>query len=566
MQIVAVTDPLTIGFKRQAMVGHHGRRATSRPWPTSSARFDEVDYVVVTAGSFDIIVELVCEDDDELLDLLNHCIRSIPEVRTHRDVHLPEAGEADLRVGDPMTDPEAPPASRRPPRRPHDHLWMHFTRMSSYDDHPVPVIVRGEGAVPLRPARHADPRRPVRASSSCRPATAARSWPRPRTTRPATSPSSRCGRSPTRRPPSSPSASASLGARRPRPRVLHHRRRRGGRVGVEDRPPVLQAHRPARQDQGHQPLHRLPRHDHGGALDHRHPGGQGRRSSRSCPGAIKVPNTNFYRAPEHGDDLEAFGRWAADQIEAAIEMEGPDTVAAVFLEPVQNSGGCFPPPPGYFQRVRENLRPPRRAARVRRGDLRVRPARPHVRLRPLRLPARHDHLRQGHDVGLLADRRHDRVRADHGAVPARRHDARPRLHLRRPPGVGRGGAGQPRPVRRARTCSATSCATRTPSGPTLEKLHDLPDRRRRPRRRVLLRDRAREGQGHQGDASTTTSPSGSCAASSPAALFDSGLHCRADDRGDPVIQLAPPLICDQAHFDEIEQILRTTLTEAWRHL
>jgi len=66
-----------------------------------------------------------------------------------------------------------------------------------------------------------------------------------------------------------------------------------------------------------------------------------------------VPNTNFYRAPEHGDDLEAFGRWAADQIDIAIEMEGPDTVACVFLEPVQNSGGCFPPPPGYFQRVRE---------------------------------------------------------------------------------------------------------------------------------------------------------------------------------------------------------------------
>ena len=57
--------------------------------------------------------------------------------------------------------------------------------------------------------------------------------------------------------------------------------------------------------------------------------------------------------PEHGDDLEAFGRWAADQIEQAIVMEGPDTVAAVFLEPVQNSGGCFPPPPGYFARVRE---------------------------------------------------------------------------------------------------------------------------------------------------------------------------------------------------------------------
>ena len=46
------------------------------------------------------------------------------------------------------------------------------------------------------------------------------------------------------------------------------------------------------------------------------------------------------------------------------------------------------------------------------------------------------------------------------------------------------------------------------------------------------------------------------------ALFDNGLYCRADDRGDPVIQLAPPLFCDQSHFDEIESILRTVLTEA----
>jgi adenosylmethionine-8-amino-7-oxononanoate aminotransferase len=72
------------------------------------------------------------------------------------------------------------------------------------------------------------------------------------------------------------------------------------------------------------------------------------------PGAFKVPNTNLYRAPEHlRDDEKAFGRWAADRIGEAIEFEGPDTVAAVFLEPVQNSGGCFPPPPGYFDRVRE---------------------------------------------------------------------------------------------------------------------------------------------------------------------------------------------------------------------
>lgn len=63
------------------------------------------------------------------------------------------------------------------------------------------------------------------------------------------------------------------------------------------------------------------------------------------PGAHKVPNTNIYRAPIHGDDPEAYGRWAADQIEQQILFEGPETVAAVFLEPVQNAGGCFRPRP-----------------------------------------------------------------------------------------------------------------------------------------------------------------------------------------------------------------------------
>jgi adenosylmethionine-8-amino-7-oxononanoate aminotransferase len=49
-------------------------------------------------------------------------------------------------------------------------------------------------------------------------------------------------------------------------------------------------------------------------------------------------------------------------------------------------------------------------------------------------------------------------------------------------------------------------------------------------------------------------------------MFGRGLICRADDRGDPVIQLAPPLICGQEHFDEIEQILRTVLSEAWTRI
>ncbi|MBW4030565.1 MAG: aspartate aminotransferase family protein [Acidobacteria bacterium] len=70
------------------------------------------------------------------------------------------------------------------------------------------------------------------------------------------------------------------------------------------------------------------------------------------PGAVKVPAVNFYRAEQHADDFEAFGLWSAQQIEEALLREGPETVAAVFLEPVQNAGGCFTPPPGYWREVR----------------------------------------------------------------------------------------------------------------------------------------------------------------------------------------------------------------------
>jgi adenosylmethionine-8-amino-7-oxononanoate aminotransferase len=65
-------------------------------------------------------------------------------------------------------------------------------------------------------------------------------------------------------------------------------------------------------------------------------------------GGCHVPHTDLYRAQDGRDPL-----WAADAIEERIVFEGPETVAAVILEPVQNSGGCLPPPPGYFARVRE---------------------------------------------------------------------------------------------------------------------------------------------------------------------------------------------------------------------
>jgi Lrp/AsnC family transcriptional regulator for asnA, asnC and gidA len=80
MQVVAVTDPLQVGFARQAMIGV---RVAGDLLAVADqlADIDEVDYVVITAGSFDILLEVVCEDDDHLLRLLSERIRSLPGVR-----------------------------------------------------------------------------------------------------------------------------------------------------------------------------------------------------------------------------------------------------------------------------------------------------------------------------------------------------------------------------------------------------------------------------------------------------------------------------------------------------
>ena len=81
MQIVAVTDPLQLGFHRQAMVGVRVEGDLRRVADKLS-ELDEVDYVVMCAGSFDLLVEVVCEDDDALFRLLNDSFRSIPGVRS----------------------------------------------------------------------------------------------------------------------------------------------------------------------------------------------------------------------------------------------------------------------------------------------------------------------------------------------------------------------------------------------------------------------------------------------------------------------------------------------------
>jgi Lrp/AsnC family transcriptional regulator for asnA, asnC and gidA len=78
MQIVAVTDPLTLGFRRQTMIGIKCEGNLERV-AEHLAVLDEIDYVVITAGSFDLLIEVVCEDDDHLLEILSR-VRSVPSV------------------------------------------------------------------------------------------------------------------------------------------------------------------------------------------------------------------------------------------------------------------------------------------------------------------------------------------------------------------------------------------------------------------------------------------------------------------------------------------------------
>jgi adenosylmethionine-8-amino-7-oxononanoate aminotransferase len=277
------------------------------------------------------------------------------------------------------------------------------------------------------------------------------------------------------------------------------------------------------------------------------------------PGAFKVANTNFYRAPEHGDDLEAFGRWAADQIAIAIEAEGPDTVAAVFLEPVQNSGGCFPPPPGYFQRVREICD---------RYDVLL--VSDEVICAFGRLGYAFGAERYGYQPDLITCAKGlTSGYSPIGAMIATDRVMEPFLHGTNTFAHGYTFGGHP-------VSSAVGLAnldifereklnqhvldTEGAFRATLEKLTDLP----------IVGDVRGDGYFYgielvkdKATRETFDADERLLRGFLSRALFDAGLYCRADDRGDPVVQLAPPLICDQEHFDEMEQVLRSVLTEAW---
>ncbi|MFC6853859.1 aspartate aminotransferase family protein [Aquipuribacter hungaricus] len=235
-----------------------------------------------------------------------------------------------------------------------DHLWQHFARHSTYEEGgQVPVIVKGEGAriwddrgrqyldglsgLFVVNAGHG---RRVLAETAAKQAAEPRLLPAVVLRAPGRHRASPSGWPTTRRATSTGSSSPPAAARPWRPRG--RRPSSTGRLmGRPTKHKVISRH---------VAYHGTPQ----GALSITGIPDAKIMFEPLVPGAHKVPNTNAYRGPEHlRDDPKAFGRWAADRIEEAILFEGAETVAAVFLEPVQNSGGCFPPPPGYFERVRE---------------------------------------------------------------------------------------------------------------------------------------------------------------------------------------------------------------------
>ena len=274
------------------------------------------------------------------------------------------------------------------------------------------------------------------------------------------------------------------------------------------------------------------------------------------PGTSHVPNTNLYRWPKDREET-----WAADAIEEKIIFEGPETVAAVILEPVQNAGGCFVPPDGYFQQVRE-------------------------------ICDRHDVLlisdevicawgRLGHYFGcerfdyvpdmITVAKALTSAYAPMGGVIASDKVAEPFMEGTASFAHGFTFAGHP-------IASAIAMANldvyeredlcghvlekETEFRQMLETLHELPivgDVRGAGYFHAVELVKDKETKESFNDEESELLLRGFLSGE----LYRHGLICRADDRGDPVIQLAPPLIADSEQFAEIHDVLSTVLAEAW---
>jgi adenosylmethionine-8-amino-7-oxononanoate aminotransferase len=273
------------------------------------------------------------------------------------------------------------------------------------------------------------------------------------------------------------------------------------------------------------------------------------------PGGVQVPNTNSYRWQEDRDAL-----WAADAIEEAIDFQGAETVAAVILEPVQNGGGCFVPQDGYFQRVREIC--------DRHGVLLISDE---VICSWGRLGywfgcERFDYLP---DI-ITTAKGISSAYVPLGAMIASDHVAEPFLHGNAVFNHGFTFGGHPVAcavalanidvIEREELC-ANVLANERPFREMLESMRDLP----------IVGDVRGAGYFHAIELvkDKDTKETFNAAESEQllrgylsGELYRRGLICRTDDRGDPIIQLSPPLIAGPEQFEQIEAILRPVLSEA----
>jgi adenosylmethionine-8-amino-7-oxononanoate aminotransferase len=277
------------------------------------------------------------------------------------------------------------------------------------------------------------------------------------------------------------------------------------------------------------------------------------------PGGCHVPNTNVYRLPE-GVPVASL----AEAVRDRIIFEGPETVAAVIMEPVQNAGGTFTPPPGYFQRIREIC-----------DEFDVLMISDEVICSWGRLGEWFGAQRYDYVPDLITTAKGiTGAVAPMGALIASDRVAQPFMHGTETFMHGFTFAGHP-------VAAAIALATidayedegiiqhvRDHEGDLrdmLESLRDIPivgDVRGAGyfQSIELVRDRATKATFDEQESEVLLRGYLS------GALYEQGLICRADDRGDPVIQLSPPLIAGPEHFEEVEGMLRPVLEEASRRM
>jgi hypothetical protein len=286
------------------------------------------------------------------------------------------------------------------------------------------------------------------------------------------------------------------------------------------------------------------------------------------PGAVHVANTNRFRSPfgaEVAADDDRFAAACAGAIESAIVAEGPETVAAVFLEPLQNTGGCFVPPPGYFALVREIC--------DRHGVLLVSDE---VICGFGRLGAWFGAERYGYLPDMLTFAKGvTSGYAPLAGVVCRDFLAEPFLEGDASFAHGITFGGHPVSCAVALANLAVldeegvidHVAAAGPGfGARLESLRDVP----------IVGDV--RGDGFFWAIELVKDPDNPEMRFTPEErstlirglvaprLFEEGLVCRADDRVDPVVQLSPVLVSGDDELDEIEATLRAVLTEASKHL